>query len=287
MRFGPGGIALLALAALAGCGGGSGGRIEGTTAGGPDDDETAIRSTLTRIATLADPALCIEAATQGYIDEAFPPAGEGALQECRRAQRPDSKLLADHVDVKEVEIDGNEATATFEPVGPHVGGAERTVSLLQDGEGVWRVDELTGAEITDRSRFLDSFRADAMYGQGGLSGEQADCLVRAVGAIPEDEIERRAVSSDPAVPTSILADCVGDGSAVGAVVELFRRYTAEDPDYSAYTACASRRLAAVLNETEARAYLAQEDRVTVAALSGKVLASCGAGQVLPGEQSVA
>src|SRR3954471_16459631 len=100
MRIGPWGISLLAAAALAGCGGGgSGAGTEAATTAAAADDEDAIRTTLTRIATVADPALCTEAATQGYIDKAFPPAGEGALQECRRAQRPDSKLLADHVDV--------------------------------------------------------------------------------------------------------------------------------------------------------------------------------------------
>jgi hypothetical protein len=272
---------------MAGCGAGGGTDSSSTDSVAPsqEGDAIAISRTITDLATKADPDLCTDALTQNWVDESYPPSGPGALAECRHSQEPGFKVEAESVHYGEIDVDGNTAKATFRMIGSGVGGAQRTVTLLQDGEGVWRVDELVDVKIINDDAFLEAVRVNARYGPGGLSGRQARCLSDEIAKVPHAVLERRAVSDDRGVSIPIISECVGGGSATGAVVELTRRYLADDPKFAKYADCASDRVAEVLNPTQARAYLGQEDRNFVQTLVGRALDACGAGPAIPPEDA--
>jgi hypothetical protein len=289
MRIGLAAVTVALAATLAGCGGGDAEtaptptttRAEGSTV----EDQAAIRETLERLAEKADPEACSDAMTVRWVDASYPPSGSGALQECRSAQKPGTKVLAEGVRFGDIEIDGNEATATFSELGPDVGGTRGRVRLLQDGDGVWRVDELLELRITDRERFLAATRAGLSHGPGAIRGRPADCMIAALGRIPTPVLERRAQAHS--FPVSILADCLGDGDPREAALAIVRYALDASPRFNEHADCALRRLDGALSTADARAYLAQEDRVTMQGLVGRALAACGAVPPLGGgERSV-
>jgi hypothetical protein len=223
--------------------------------------------------------------TERWVDAAYPPAGPGALEDCRDAQKPGSKILAEGVRFGSIEVDGNEAVATFEELGPDVGGSRGRVRLLQDGDGVWRVDELLDFEITDRRRFLAATRAGFTHGPASIHGPRLACMMDAVAGIPIPALERRAEAHT--FPVSVFARCLGDGSLRRAALAVVALGLRDSPHFAEHADCAVKRLGRVLNTAEARAYLAREDRETVLGLITRALASCGAISPLGnGEQSV-
>jgi hypothetical protein len=282
--------------ALAACGGG-GAETGGTTApattsttstrpqGTTLDDQADVRETIAGLSEKADPDACTEAMTDRFVDASYPPAGPGAVDECRNAQKPGSKILAEDVRFGTIEIDGNEATATFAEIGPDVGGTRGRVRLLQDGAGVWRVDELLDLQIIDRRRFEVATRAGLTQGPGALHGDRAACVMDAVGRIPTPKLERLAESHEFPVP--ILADCLGGGSVRAAALAVVRAGLGDSRRYADHAGCAVRHLGRVLSADQARAYLGQEDRQLLQALVARALAACGAISPLgDGEQSV-
>jgi hypothetical protein len=282
MRRRPGILTLLCLAtAIGGCGGAGNSPTTGATvSSGPDGttvDEGAIRETISALATETDPDLCDRSLTQNFLDQSYPPAGAGALEDCRHQQLPAYKLEASGVRFDDVSVDGDAATASFELLGPDVGGSRSTVGLIRDSAGIWRVDDVIAAKVVDERRFLTSLRASAMNGPGGLSAAHADCVVAGVAKIPVPEIERRAVSDNRNLPVPIVADCLGEGSVTAAVAELVRGTLAADPDYGAFAGCAGRHLAGAITLEQAGEFLRAEDRDTVRLLTAKALADCGAG----------
>lgn len=254
-----------------------------STAGGEEAaGAAAVRETITALATNADPDLCEEAMTQHFLDQSYPPAGAGALEQCRTQQRPAYKLEAEGVRFEAVSVAGSRATVSFELLGPDVGGSLYTMSVLEE-DGAWRVDDLKDAQVEDRTRFDESLRSTATNGPGGLSAEQADCIVTAAGGLSDAEIERRAVSDHHYLPISIVADCVGDGSEIGAVAEFVRRTLQDSHAYAAFADCAGRKVSEIVSPAQAEAFLRAESREVVQAATARALRACGAASTGPPE----
>jgi hypothetical protein len=281
------GLAVACAIAVAGCGGGTGGESPTTTTGGDAgastmEDQGAIRATVERIAEKAEPAICTEAMTEKWVDDSYPPAGAGALADCRDAQKPGTKILAKGVRFGSIEVDGNEAVAVFEERGPDVGGAEGRIRLLQDGAGVWRVDELLDVRIVDRDRYFQAARAGLVRDPAGLDDDRADCMIGELQRLPNAALERLSVTNHS--PVRVFATCLGDGSVRRAALALVRLALADSQRYRENAGCAVARLDRLLNASQARAYLGQEDREVFQALVAHALAACGAVPPLRGDE---
>ncbi|MFN2612299.1 MAG: hypothetical protein ABR536_02890 [Solirubrobacterales bacterium] len=152
-------VAFLALALLAGCGGGSGGSQDlGATTGATDSgsaivttapavtaapaaptagvarsDESLIRGAITAVFVSGDPAAaCDKAATRNYVVSAF-----GDLSGCRAAQR--SGAAAKAVTMSGIAVEGDTARAVAVPTGGPSAGQRIELTLVKDGTS-WKVD---------------------------------------------------------------------------------------------------------------------------------------------------
>ncbi len=98
------------------------------------------RATTPRVAleaffTSGDPDLvCAELATERLVSSAY-----GDEKGCRQAQVP--AAVPDAIDVKSLDVAGDEATATVIPEGGPNDGIETEVVLVDEG-GAWLVDSL-------------------------------------------------------------------------------------------------------------------------------------------------
>lgn len=239
------------------------------------DDDAAIREVVTALLMENDQGICDEAMTQRYIDQNYPPAGEGALADCRALQSPDLKVEADSVRFERIEVTGDRGTASAEAVGADVGGAVVKFALVRAEEGEWRLDRVERVEIVDREQFEQALRAEGTGGSAQLGEAQAGCIANQVAKLPETEVERR-LARTPAVPVAVLISCLGDGTAVGAVASLVRDSLEGDPETEPISACSTAVFSGDLAREDALAFLRAEDRETVRNLTSEALEECGA-----------
>jgi hypothetical protein len=93
-----------------------------------------IRLEVKGLLTSSSPAVCSSGVvTKRYLEKSY-----GGHQGCVRAQKPGS--VADHVDFKELRIEGDRATAVVVPSGGLYDGERISVLLVRDPR--WAVDEL-------------------------------------------------------------------------------------------------------------------------------------------------
>lgn len=237
-------------------------------------DVAEIRATIATLATENEPGLCEEALTQRYLDENFPPAGPGALEDCQFSQRPEYKLEADSISFESVDVTGETATATFAISGGQGDGTVATIELAQSGDGVWQLDRTVQLEIVDRERVDAALLAVATNGPGALTAAEATCVLLDASSLSDETLERRAVRGSTFLPVKITIPCIGDGTPVGAAAEIARRSLASDPDFKPLAACVARRIAGELTEDDAIAFFAAEDRTTLELLRNQAIDAC-------------
>lgn len=124
-------VALVAVAALA---------LFATGCDGDSDDEGSAISGVIADAVMTDDhrLFCEDLIASDYVVEIY-----GDVEACieAKAEAVEDAEKADEVIVTEIEVDGDEATATVQEVGGDTDGAAGTVSLIREDEQ-WRISEL-------------------------------------------------------------------------------------------------------------------------------------------------
>jgi ABC-type glycerol-3-phosphate transport system substrate-binding protein len=186
-------LLILALAAfsfaLAACGG--------------DDDEDQITEAIEFAATSGDPAACTEAQTLRFTEQTTGQQGAAALKQCRRDAEDDT---ADSVDVSNIEVDGDSATAEGAVSGSFFDGQTVAVALVkQDDE--WKLDELTGFVDLDRDAFVATiereFRADPEERQA------TSCVVKNLEGLSDQQFEDLFLNSGSKLEDQVFTPCFG------------------------------------------------------------------------------
>ena len=118
------GAAALGTLGIAGCGGG-------------DSDEDQINETIETAFTSDDPELC-DSITQDLLEELTSETGEEALQQCE--EQVGETEPNESVEISEVNVEGDTATATFEAVGGDSPGHVEATLVKEDGD--WKFDEV-------------------------------------------------------------------------------------------------------------------------------------------------
>jgi hypothetical protein len=188
--------AVLAALALAACGG-----------GGNDDDgditdviQTSVKST--------DPNDCTELQTQSFLEQTEFESGEEAVQSCRE-DAADSSNDPDSAEVNDVEVDGDNATATVAIQGGPLSGATIAVALVKDGDQ-WKLDRITDVPELDVDAFKSAF-AEEIAKSADLPGPVATCMANAFNRVTEEQVKQLLVSGDQQQLLAIFQECIPTG----------------------------------------------------------------------------
>jgi hypothetical protein len=176
--------------------------------------EPKIERAIGKVATGADPAYCDELMTGRYLvqttGEAMPFADEACESEAGNGS-------ADSVEVREITVNGDQATAIVAHTGGSLDGSEVVVQLLEE-DGVWKLDQALGFVRFDRASFRRVYRRKLE--EFGFPAKAVDCILDRERHYPDEEIEREAIEPDDRVFAGIVIACGRAGverNVIGAI----------------------------------------------------------------------
>jgi hypothetical protein len=209
-------LAFALVASAAGCGGDDGSGSSG------DSASSEITGVLETFFTTSDPIQCEQVTQRGF--ERFSPSvalAEDPVAECKKTLEPGGE--AESVEVTDVSVDGDSATATVASVGGPFAGAVAELTLVD--EGGWKIDGLGDVRIEDRNAFqaeLDK-QAASSYGNDAFTKEQATCIADFIrNEFSTEELEESIASEAPPHVYDAVRFCLGGGTDLIAMMTILR-----------------------------------------------------------------
>jgi predicted small secreted protein len=165
---------LVAAFALAACGGSS-------SSGG---DEASIESTIEEAATSEDPKICTELQTENWNEQEHPEGN--ALKECEETTEA-GENLAESVNISNVKVNGESATAEVEITGTGLDGQVLEVELANEG-GDWKMNETLQFTKFDPAGFAKLIE-EKLDEEESVSPELAKCVTEGMESLSQKEAE--------------------------------------------------------------------------------------------------
>jgi hypothetical protein len=186
------GAGVLAALALVACG-----------SSDSSDDEDQISAAIEKAATSGDPAACTEVQTQRFdAQTSGGSTGEAAVKQC---QQDAADTAADKVDVTDIEVDGDTATANAAATGSVFDGQTLDLALVKEGDQ-WKLDEFKGFKDFDREALNASFKEE-ISSDPSASPQAVDCITQQVEATSDEEIQAVFVGNDPQAEERVFGPC--------------------------------------------------------------------------------
>jgi hypothetical protein len=180
--------------------------------GGDDDDdgggsgeEDAIAEAIETSATSNDPADCAVYQTENFLEQLeLTGPDESALESCEE-NAPDPSGDPDSVEVSEISVDGETATADATFMGGAFDGSTLSLALVKTGDQ-WMLDELTEFQEFNFDAFLASLNEE-LGADPEIPPEGVTCVSDAITAAGAEEIERILVEGDDEAFFELLGEC--------------------------------------------------------------------------------
>jgi hypothetical protein len=198
-------LLIVAAFPLAGCGGGDDtdtGAADTSATGG--DDEVQITDAITTAATTTSREVCTDLETQRFVEQNSGQTGAAALQDCATLEPGESD--ADSVEVSNVEVDGDTATADATFTGSIVDGQTISLSLVKEGDQ-WKLDHFDAFVDFDPQALADSFTRQLGGPNGDLTPTQLNCVRQVITSAPPKTIEDAIISGQQSELQALFADC--------------------------------------------------------------------------------
>lgn len=187
-------LAVLVLAlGLAACGGG-------------ESDEDKIVSAIETSATSTDPSICKETETLAFMEQTNSASGAAAEKECEEEAKS-GEDNPDSVNVSEVEVEDEKATANVEFKGGNLDGQVVEVALVEE-EGDWKLDELTGFAKFDPSQIVAAL-AQGLEEEPEIEPQVASCIVEGMEEAPDEELEALVIENNSQPIVELAESCEG------------------------------------------------------------------------------
>jgi hypothetical protein len=188
-------VLLVAVAALGvgACGGSS----ESSS-----DDEAQITDAINAAAVSGDPSSCTEAETQAFVEQVNYEQGQAAIQACRQSAGEGN---ADSVEVSDIQVDGDGATADVAVTGSTFDGQTIAVSLVKE-DGKWKLDSFDDFVSFNPQKFAASF-IDQVKRGSQLTPQQVSCLENKIGSASPGTIKQAILSGDSSQVQQLFAGC--------------------------------------------------------------------------------
>jgi hypothetical protein len=188
-------LALIAAAlALTACGGG----------GSSSDDEAAIAEAIEKSATTTGPSKCTELQTQAFNEQETAASGKKATEICEE-EAEEQKGPAESVDVSEIKIDGDSATAQAEVHGSSLNGQTVELELVNE-DGDWKLNEFLQFAKFDAKELAESFEKE-FSASAEVPPGLAKCIAEGIGGLSQEEAEAVAFEGDLETVEGLVGEC--------------------------------------------------------------------------------
>ena len=172
---------------------------------GSDEDEAQITEAIELAATSGQPSICTEQQTQRFNEQVTGEGGEAATTRCEETA---AETPAEDVEVTEIEIDGDAATAEAVFTGSFFDGQTLELGLVREDDQ-WKLDEAIGFVDLDRGAFLNGMRTSLQEEGGGAPKRTIDCVLGNVEALSDEQFEALFLDSDPGLDSQVFGTCFG------------------------------------------------------------------------------
>jgi adenine-specific DNA methylase len=193
-------LSVLAICALplvlAACGGGSD--------SGSSADQDQITAAINAAATSGDPAACTKYQTLKFTEQTSgdeQTKGQAAVQAC---EKDAANSVADKVDVTDIEVDGDSATAKAAVTGSVFDGQTIDIALVKE-DGQWKLDEFKGFEDFDKASMVSAFKAE--LAKEGVPAQGADCVATQMQKATDEQVESFFTGSGSNAEQTIFGPC--------------------------------------------------------------------------------
>jgi len=197
-------LLIVALFPLAGCGGGddtdTGAADTSATGGG---DEAQITDVITTAATTTSRDNCVNLETTRFVEQNAAKTGQAAIQDCETNDPGETD--ADSVDVTNIQVSGDTATADVAITGSTFDGQTLSVSLVKEGDQ-WKLDHFDSFVKYDAQAFADSL-GTSLKAQGQLTPAQISCVQKVVTTTSASQIEAAILSGQSAQISALFSNC--------------------------------------------------------------------------------
>lgn len=189
-------VALLVAAPLllAACGGDGG-----------DSDEDQITEVITTSVKTTDPADCTKLQTQRFVEQSNYATGEDAVAQCEEDVK-DTSNDPDSVEVTDISVDGDSATANVTFEGAALDGSTATVALVKDGDQ-WKLDELTDIPELNAEAFKSAL-AEQISTDESIPPQIGDCIASSVNQASDAQIKQAIVGGTEQDLVALFGDCI-------------------------------------------------------------------------------
>lgn len=192
-------LALLALAlALAACGGG------GSSSSGGGEAEAAIEKTIEESAKSTDPAKCTEIQTQAFNEQETASKGKEATENCE-SEAESGETEATSVNVSEVEVNGESATAVAEVDGTALSGQGIEIELVEEG-GTWKMNKFIAFANYNGKALAEALEKEFAK-EEGVSAALAKCVSSGVAEFSQQEAEAVAFEGETEGLEKLATSC--------------------------------------------------------------------------------
>jgi hypothetical protein len=193
-------LSVAAALALSACGGDD-------DDGGDDADQ--ISEVIETAATSTDPADCTELQTQAFTEQTELETGEAAIASCEESAA-DETDNPESIEVSEVEVDGEAATANAAFTGGPFDGSTLALGLVKEGDQ-WKVDEITDIPEFDFEGFKAAF-TEEIGADESIPPEVGTCISDALDAAGPDAVKEAFLSGDEQQLVGVFGQCIGAGA---------------------------------------------------------------------------
>jgi hypothetical protein len=167
--------------------------------GSGESDEDKITSMIESAATTTDPASCKEAQTTAFVEQSQGLEGQKGLEECEKSTE-EGKGNPDSVDVSEVEVEGEEGSATIAFHGGSYDGQTLIVNVVEE-DGDWKLNEVEEFKVFDPEKLLAAVagRFEEEAEAETIPPEIGECIVEGLEEFSEPELEEVAIEGREAL----------------------------------------------------------------------------------------
>jgi hypothetical protein len=185
--------AVMAASVLAACGGSD---------NGSDADQNQITAAINAAATSGDPAACTKYQTLKFTEQTSGPAkGQAAIQACEKDAK---NTAAKSIDVTDVNIDGDNATAVGKATGSIFDGQTIKVALVKDN-GQWKLDEFQGFENFNKDAMVNAVGSE--ISQEGGSAQAVNCVKQSFQQASDQTLQDAFVGNNTQAQQQLFGNC--------------------------------------------------------------------------------
>jgi hypothetical protein len=171
--------------------------------GSSENEEEKIVNAIETAATSSNPADCETTQTIKFMEQTSDKEGKKALESCEE-EASEAKNHPESVDVEEVEIEGEEATATVAFVGSTFDGQTLILNVVKE-EGDWKLNEAESFKKLDREKLIGEFEK-GFEEEKEIEPELAECVIAGVEELSDSELEQLVLGGSEGI-VEIAEEC--------------------------------------------------------------------------------